>query len=259
VIGCVTVVGFLTGSRGYFLFTVMPAAVACWMNMTRLPRIPLLRPFVLLAAAFALVATWFVMSAVRDVKRVEDRLETPLLPMTAVTGAFDIYSQMAVVVDSFPRVIEYQYGASVIPVFLGWVPRAVWPQKPYPFSLVMNHLQGEDLDRRTASLSPGLPAEGYGNFGIAGALLWVADLGVFCRLGDDYLQKKIGLANALGLQLAGIWCVWAALVMRGGVAEMFYMGLEVTIAPLALAIFASRRSNPVPRRARVPVLRRRLA
>ena len=210
------------------------------------------------AAAVGIVVIWFLMSAVRDVQRVEDRLQYPLLPMTAVEGAFDIYSQMAVVVDSFPRIIEYQYGASVVPVFLGWVPRAVWPQTPYPFSLVMNQLQGEDLDRRTASLTPGLPAEGYGNFGMAGVLVWVAVMGVFCCLGDDYLQR-IGLRNPFGLQLACIWCIWVALIVRGGVAEMFYLGLEVMIAPLALAIYASRRSSPVPDEDDVPILRRRLA
>src|SRR5262245_56356352 len=189
VIGCLMLSGFLTGSRGYFLLAAAPAAVACWLTVMRLPRIPGLRPLVLGAAAVSLVAIWFVMSAVRDVARVEDRLEHPLVPMAVVEGAFDIYSQMAVVVDSFPRIIEYQYGASVIPLFFGWVPRAVWPQKPYPFSLVMNHLHGEDLDRRVASLTAGLPAEGYGNFGMVGVLMWVALLGAFCRFGDDYLQR----------------------------------------------------------------------
>jgi len=258
VIGFVTVSGFLTGSRGYFLFAVMPAAVACWLSARHLPRIPLLRPLVMLTATLTLVATWFVMSAVRDVERVEDRLDNPLRPMTVVTGAFDIYSQMAVVVESFPRIIEYQYGASAIPVFFGWVPRSVWPEKPYPFSLVMNVLQGEDLGRRTASLSPGLPAEGYGNFGMPGVLLWVLVLGVFCRVGDDYL-RRLETAGAFGLQLAGVWCVWTALIVRGGVAEMFYMGLEVSIAPLALAILASKRSSLMPRRSRVPILNGRLA
>ena len=81
---------------------------------------------------------------------------------------------------------------------------------------------------------------------------------MFCRLGDRYLQK-LGLHNASGLQLACIWSIWAALIVRGGVAEMFYMGLEVTAAPLALAIFASTRSKLMPDAVDVPILGRRLA
>jgi hypothetical protein len=32
-------------------------------------------------------------------------------------------------------------------------------------------------------------------------------------------------------------CIWAAMIVRGGVPEMFYMGLQVNLFPLALAAF----------------------
>jgi hypothetical protein len=122
----------------------------------------------------------------------------------------------------------------------------------------MNHLHGEDLDTRTASLAPGLSAEGYGNFGMAGVLLWVVVMGVFCRSCDDCL-RRFGLGNAFGLQLAGIWCIWAAMIVRGGVAEMFYMGLEITLAPLVLTVLVLKRSEHSRQRAPFRIPRRRLA
>ena len=60
-------------------------------------------------------------------------------------------------------------------------------------------------------------------------------MGFACRVADDYL-KRFRASDPLRLFLAASMCIWAAMIVRGGVPEMFYMGLQVTIFPIALSI-----------------------
>jgi hypothetical protein len=159
--------------------------------------------------------------------------------MSHAQGAFDIYSTTAKIVASFPDEIPYEYGKSLVPLVLGWVPRPLWTNKPYPFSLYANIINGETLEARAASLAVGLPGEGYGNFGLLGAFLWGALMGLACRWGDDRISR-MNPSNPLRLQLAVTGAIWAAMIVRGGVPEMFYMGLNVIMFPLAIAWFMFR-------------------
>jgi hypothetical protein len=46
--------------------------------------------------------------------------------------------------------------------------------------------------------------------------------------------------------MAAMAGVWAALIVRGGVPEMFYMGLTLMICPWGLALYLGSREVPVP-------------
>jgi hypothetical protein len=180
------------------------------------------------------------MSAMRggDIRNYEGGLHE-MNPASHAQGAFEIYSQTAVIIETFPEKIDYEYGKSLIPLVLGWVPRTVWPEKPYPFSIFANIIKGETLENRAASLAVGMPGEGYGNFGLFGVLLWSFLMGFGCRIADDYISR-IHPANPLRLFLAAMMAIWAAMIVRGGVPEMFYMGLNVVMFPLALSWYLSR-------------------
>lgn len=151
-------------------------------------------------------------------------------------------------VQAFPELIPYQRGLSLVPLALGWVPRAVWPGKPYPFSLYMNFLNGETVENRAASIAVGLPGEGYGNFGMVGVFLWAALMGFACRRGDDYIGG-FHPAHPLRLQIGGMAGIWAGLIVRGGVPEMFYMGLGAMLLPLGLTIYLFGSERPMFARA----------
>jgi hypothetical protein len=94
------------------------------------------------------------------------------------------------------------------------------------------------------SIAVGLAGEGYGNFGLLGVVLWVILMGVGCRRGDDYFGN-FHQAHPLRLQLAAMAGVWAALIVRGGVPEMFYMGLTLVLCPLGLALYLAKREVPL--------------
>jgi len=199
-------------------------------------------PSVLVVGA-VIIVVWGGMSAMRggDIRNYEGGMEE-LSPGLHAQGALDIYSMTAVVVESFPAKLPYTHGESLVPLVFGWVPRPLWPNKPYPFSLYMNTLNGETLQQRTASIAVGLTGEGYGNFGLFGAFLWGSLLGFGCRAGDGYLSR-FQSSNPLKLLLGCLALVWVAMIVRGGVPEMFYMGLQIIIVPLLLSWFLFHRQH----------------
>lgn len=239
--------GFLGGSRAVFLYSFSPLVMTVWLRLSSLKGGRKLRWMLIGLAGVVLALTWGAMSAMRggDIRNYEGGFEQ-INPVTYAQGAFDMYSQVAIIVETFPDKLDYEYGRSLIPLVVGWVPRTQWPGKPYPFSLFANTIRGETLEDRAASLAVGLPVEGYGNFGLLGVLLWGLLMGVACRVGDGYVGR-LHPSNPLRLFLATTIAIWAAMIVRGGVPEMFYMGLNVAMFPLAMSWFLSRRSRSASR------------
>lgn len=232
-----SVLGFLSGSRALFLYSFAPLALAGWIQLMRFGLGKTIRALVVVWVACVLVIVLLAMSAIRgnDVRTYQGTL-SDITPVEYARGAFDIYSSSALIVQTFPDEIDYEYGKSLIPLFLGWVPRSIWPDKPYPFSIYANTIRNETLEDRSASIAVGLSGEGYGNFGLLGVLLWSALMGISCRFADDFL-RKFDSSNPLRLLLGASMSIWAAMIVRGGVPEMFYMGLQVNMFPIALSLY----------------------
>jgi hypothetical protein len=57
-----------------------------------------------------------------------------------------------------------------------------------------------------------------------GGFLWGALMGLACGFAD-YRLSNIRPGHPLALGMRGMMAVWAALLVRGGTPEMFYMGL----------------------------------
>jgi oligosaccharide repeat unit polymerase len=231
-----SLLGFLSGSRALFLYSFVPLALAFWIRLSNAHLGKVLRLLTIILAGAIVVGAWLAMTTMRgrDVRTYEGSLEE-INPLDTAKGAFDIYSSSAIIVQSFPEKIDYEYGRSLLPLVLGWLPRSLWPGKPYPFSIYANTIKGETLEDRSASIAVGLPGEGYGNFGLVGVLLWGGLMGFACRFADDYL-RRFHPSDPLRLFLGASMCIWAAMIVRGGVPEMFYMGLQVNLFPIALSL-----------------------
>ena len=238
--------GFLSGSRALFLYSFAPLALACWVRLSGVQMGKAFRLLAIFVAVALIIAVWLAMSSMRgqDVRSYEGSLED-IQPFETARGAFDIYTSSAVIVESFPDQIDYEYGRSLVPLVLGWFPRSLWPGKPYPFSIFANTVRGETLQDRSASIAVGLPGEGYGNFGLTGVFLWGLLMGFACRFADDYL-RRFAPSDPLRLFIGASMCIWAAMIVRGGVPEMFYMGMQTTIFPIGLSIVL----NAIGRRSR---------
>ncbi|HEV2916060.1 MAG TPA: hypothetical protein VGX92_22460 [Pyrinomonadaceae bacterium] len=240
--GC-AVLGFLSGSRAVFFYSFAPLGLICWMRLYSRGALVLKSGLFGALALVLLLMAWSAMSAMRggDIRNFEGGWED-LYSTSYADGAFNIYAQLPVIVQAFPDQVPYEYGKSVVPLALGWVPRRVWPEKPYPFSLYANILNGETLEERSASIAVGLTGEGYGNFGLLGALVWGALVGLACRFGDDYLLRfEKGNASCY---LFAVWAaIWVAMIVRGGVPEMFYMGLSIICLPWLLVRFVANKEK----------------
>lgn len=241
-------IGFLSGSRAVFLYSFIPLAITGWKKVSNLRFLTSIRWPGAIAAGAVLIIVWSAMSAMRgsDIRAYEGSLED-ISVVAPAQGALDIYSTTAEVIEAFPDRMPYVEGESLVPLVLGWVPRSVWPSKPYPFGLYMNLVNGESLQARAASLAVGLTGEGYGNFGLFGAFLWSFLLGAACRQGDSVLER-IHSNDTLHLLLGGMAMVWVAMMVRGGVPEMFYMGLQIMILPLLLTKYLFTRQEKKKKR-----------
>ncbi len=217
--------GFNRGSRAFFAFSAMPLVATSWNLLAKSPRLRSLRwPFAW-SAAGGIVLIWGVMSAVRggDAREFEGGWEE-VSPERHTEAALTIYTELERVVTACPDRVPFVYGDSLVAVFQGWFPRPFWPEKPYPFSTTFwlaSHKKS--LTEMRTSIAYSLPGEGYGNFGLFGGFLWAALFGAGCRMGDDRIAS-LPPSHPLRLQLSAMLGVWSAILVRGGVAEMFYLG-----------------------------------
>ena len=254
-------IGFMRGSRAVFFYAMSPLIVAIWTVVSERRGMRSFRWMWLVSAAFVIIVSWGAMSAMRggDIRNYEGGWRA-INPEKHVIGAFNIYDSLADIVEGFPEKIPYQNGKSLVALVLGWVPRPIWPDKPYPFSFQLTRLKGESLTDRSASLASGLPGEGYGNFGFFGVFLWAGLLGFAARKGDDVIQR-LHIAQPLKIQIGATAGIWTAMIVRGGVPEMFYMGLFVILFPALLAAYLKKaqwRSLPAAEASHAEGLRPRL-
>jgi hypothetical protein len=213
------------GSRGSFMLSAVPLVTTIWMATGKVQQLRQLRPLFAVLLAVGILFGFQYLTAFREQGRtqeVETHFDRVDIADPRLVSAFSIYIDYETIVGGFPEKAAFQNGASLIPLALGWIPRRFWPDKPYPFTSVANQIMGRRLQEVTIAAS--LPGEGYGNFGAAGGLIWGALLGMACAFAD-YRLSNIRPGHPLSLAMRGMMAVWAALLVRGGTSEMFYMGL----------------------------------
>jgi hypothetical protein len=235
------------GSRSVFMLSAVPLLTTAWIYAGTYEKIRQLRP---VFACVLLFFTYFgvqYLGLMRDQGTVqEDEVGFDIgnvdISETKTLSAFHIYSDYEKVIAGFPDKEPFQNGASIVPIVLGWVPRRYWPDKPYPFTHVANSICGFDVT--TVSIACGFPAEGYGNFGYVGALLWGALFGIAAAFAD-YRLSNLRPGHPLALPMRGMMAVWAAILVRGGTAEMFYTGV-FPIGFMWICLYFSDPRDPQP-------------
>ncbi len=214
------------GSRSAFLLSSVPFLTTLWIYSGTIKSIRQFRPLLVILLLLVVLFGFQYLAANREMGTVQEdqvRFNVDKVDMfdTSSLSAFGIYSDYENVVGAFPEKVEFQNGASIVPIVLGWVPRRFWPEKPYPFTKIASELRGFGL--YTTSIACGFPAEGYGNFGYPGVLLWGALMGLGCAFAD-FRMNNLRPGHPLALSMRGMMAVWAAIIVRGGTAEMFYTG-----------------------------------
>ncbi|HMO36073.1 MAG TPA: hypothetical protein PKA06_08520, partial [Gemmatales bacterium] len=165
------------GSRSSFLLSAVPLITTAWIYAGTYKSIRQIRPALALILLFLIFFGMQYLSGSRNQGMivgddVNVRFDEVELDDTRSLTAFAIYKDYEMVIGGFPDKAPFQNGASLVPIVTGWIPRRFWPDKPYPFTHVANSIVGFNV--ATVSIASGFPAEGYGNFGYLGVLLWGA-------------------------------------------------------------------------------------
>lgn len=159
-----------------------------------------------------------------------------------------LLTQAGNVIDMTPSVVPYQYGRLYTYLFIGLIPRFIWPDKPSvneanQFYQVAYGLTDEDsLDR--VAISVGILTEGFMNFSWFGVVLIMFLLGVFFDFYQKtFLSKTSGvLMNGMGFVLLPQFLAIESqlAVYMGGIIQTLFLTFLIM---LPIISFKSRRSR----------------
>lgn len=151
--------------------------------------------------------------------------------------------------DSFPQVITSAelvaengptYGRQAEGVLLFWLPRKIWPDKPYDTGVVL--AQYNDFLINT-NLSAPLWAEFYVNFGLVAVAIGFAGLGLASRrLDDGYLRGILSGRHTVVTLVTPVLATYQMIILRGSLLQAMSR-LAVLVALGLLLLRVVRRSG----------------
>lgn len=100
-------------------------------------------------------------------------------------GDFDAYSSMCSTIN-YVETNGITWGKQLLTVFLFFIPRSIWPGKSVGSGALVNHLEYSDF----TNFSSPFIAEGYINFGIIGAVFFIAFASWFIVRYDNWYWKS---------------------------------------------------------------------
>jgi oligosaccharide repeat unit polymerase len=172
---------------------------------------------------FAVLLIFPLLDLFRNFRSI-DSLDFKVLNFNTIfAGHFDAY-QMLIRALSFDH---YFYGYGFFGTLFFWIPRSIWPGKPFDSAQIVAGFSG--LSHENVSMP--LIAEFFLNFGYLGVVIGAIILGIFLRYIDSIFLK--GFLGGLTLtrsaiiyfQLIGI----LFLILRGGLLSSFAYGASILL------------------------------
>jgi len=116
----------------------------------------------------------------------------PLKSIRVFMDRFHDMDSLIYIIKDTPRVMDYQLGKTIMPIFVSWIPRRFWPEKPViSFGRVFGEsYYGEFWTSKSGAASATIIGEAYINFHIAGILLVSLLFGIMIRFFYQYLIKN---------------------------------------------------------------------
>lgn len=188
----VLVTGFFSGSKGAFLWPVLMIGLV-YHYLKRQIRIRHLALFFLLVILVVPIFNVYRHAEnFSQLSRAFVAYSSPTMLLTSFMGRFHGIDSMIYIVRDTPEVMDYQIGKTVAPLFVSWIPRQLWKDKPIiSFAKIFGETYYRKFFAGTGTApSPTIIGEAYINFHIAG-ILWIVFLwGVALRFFYQYLIKN---------------------------------------------------------------------
>lgn len=140
------------------------------------------------------------------------------------------YGSFQTVINSahFVRDNGHTFGYQLLGSLFFWVPRSIWPAKPFPSGLVVAWDRGYAF----ANLECPIWAEGMINGGIAGVVALLFALGVIVRRADDAMMLPLDRGVPTRYVLSVVFAPYVLFVVRGSLlnAVAYFTPLIVLFA-----------------------------
>lgn len=223
-----TLLGGIAGSRIYALSAPVGVLVVIHYAVRRIG------PAAAALGAAAVLAAGLVQLAVRDDASIGSPLEAAGA-LTLTLGGFDFLT------SAMARVDDFMLGQSVVEdAVVAYLPRAVWAGKPSTYGFIRTQeavVPGLYSDLQSAATFPlGPVAEGYVNFGVAGALMFPFLIGLAYRV----LYQRLMLSPDAYAILLIAWALPNVLSAMRGLGPMIPATAVTLLALSPLVVFGGR-------------------
>lgn len=157
------------------------------------------------------------------------------------------YEVYEFILDRFPEQRAYLYGSGFVPAFLFFIPRSIWPTKPFSSGHEVTCMWYQTTEPEN-NLAPLFIGEAYCNFGVFGVILILFITGRIVRVFNTYMVLRNDNQT--------VWLAWLmvtpdfATEWRGDFTSMTVQGLLRVLVFLGLAWFINLMSG---QRAQSPV------
>jgi len=235
--------GILFGARKYLLF-VFFGILTIWLLRRGYRTLPKLRTAAVMALLLIFFSAWGVLRGTpmvdlatgSDDPRRQDPQAFHMGYVTALTGPF---GGACKVMEIFPEQEPFKYGGTLAVVALGFIPRAIWPDKPMGHGKEITVYYDGPMYKPSAAFSVGSTMVGgfWVDFGWVGVVAGGLLMGIVCRMITAYGVK--GMRNGRQFRASRVLIV-AVLVIGLGEVRSSLAAMLITwilqLAPLLLAL-----------------------
>jgi len=165
----------------------------------------------------------------------------PLLMLDIFVARFMGFDPLVYAIRDTPAVMDYQYGRTMVDMFVVWIPQKLWPNKPiYAFGRVFPQMYFGH-DENCSTIGPTILGEAYINFHVAGIIFVSLISGIIFRAIYDGLIKNNGGP-------AGVFIYAAILPHLSAFWEYHFAAIpSVVIIFLGSLLISTALSTPKPR------------
>ena len=189
----VLIIGFASGSKGSVLFPILSFLVI--RNYFKRP-IQLKHLLIIALLAIFVFPFFNVYRSLSDLNQVLAAaigiFDRPNLIVHHIMDRFHDMDSLIFIIRDTPETMDFQMGKTIAPLFVAWIPRVLWPDKPViSFAKIFGETYYAPWFAGTGTApSPTIIGDAYINFHVGG-MLWIAlASGILLRTLYEYLIHR---------------------------------------------------------------------
>jgi len=205
--------GFFSGSKSIFLGIILSNMIIYHYLKKRIKLTQIIIFILIVLIVFPFFNIYRNLDNFNDLKKGFKALTQITTIMNSFLSRFHDIDSLTYILRDTPNTMKFQYGKTILKLFVAWIPRSLWENKPIiSFAKIFGETYYAEFFKGTGTApSPTLIGEAYINFHIIGSFIISYIIGVFLRFIYEYLINKkysfgsIFLYSQIFLSLSMIW------------------------------------------------------